>query len=199
MKSDDQVLAHYASPYYDPVKAHEYYMRNRELKGRNKTIRSKAKLNDQGKKVWEVTKDSITQEKKSKVTTEQNNRKTKTEQHRSSAKATRERITAKLKELNTKLSQSTSTKIQQIRKSSMPKENKEAAIAKLRELRDGEKARNYESAGSKRQAVASELKSVISATREAYKTAKKNIDESYEQIYQQEYDKILKEYAKPKR
>ena len=27
-------LAHYASPYYDPVKAHEYYMRTRKLKGR---------------------------------------------------------------------------------------------------------------------------------------------------------------------
>ena len=28
------VLRHYASPYYDPQKAHEYYMRTRELKGR---------------------------------------------------------------------------------------------------------------------------------------------------------------------
>ena len=27
------VLRHYASPYYDPQKAHEYYMRTRELKG----------------------------------------------------------------------------------------------------------------------------------------------------------------------
>ena len=27
------ILKHYASPYYDPVKAHEYYMKNRELKG----------------------------------------------------------------------------------------------------------------------------------------------------------------------
>lgn len=30
-------LIHYASPYYDPVKAHEYYMKNRELKGRTST------------------------------------------------------------------------------------------------------------------------------------------------------------------
>ena len=29
----DELLQHYASPYYDPVKAHEYYMRTRELKG----------------------------------------------------------------------------------------------------------------------------------------------------------------------
>lgn len=42
----DELLQHYASPYYDPVKAHEYYMRTRELKGR----RSTTKLNDEGKK-----------------------------------------------------------------------------------------------------------------------------------------------------
>ena len=28
-------LIHYASPYYDPIKAHEYYMDHRKLKGRN--------------------------------------------------------------------------------------------------------------------------------------------------------------------
>lgn len=33
----DQALAHYASPNYDPVKAHEYYIRNRKLKGRQST------------------------------------------------------------------------------------------------------------------------------------------------------------------
>ena len=30
----DNQLLHYASEYYDPVKAHEYYKRTRELKGR---------------------------------------------------------------------------------------------------------------------------------------------------------------------
>ena len=40
------VLRHYASPYYDPEKAHEYYMRTRELKGRSTTS-----LNDEGKKI----------------------------------------------------------------------------------------------------------------------------------------------------
>lgn len=45
------VLRHYASPYYDPEKAHEYYMRTRELKGRSTTS-----LNDEGKKIWSYTK-----------------------------------------------------------------------------------------------------------------------------------------------
>ena len=35
----------HASKYYDPVKAHEYYMKNRELKGRSTTeLNKRAKL-----------------------------------------------------------------------------------------------------------------------------------------------------------
>ena len=63
----NEPLQHYASPYYDPVKAHEYYMRTRELKGRRSTM----KLNDEGKKVWAYTKNEISGEKKEKVKEEQ--------------------------------------------------------------------------------------------------------------------------------
>ena len=97
---DKPELRHYASKYYDPVKAHEYYMRNRELKGR----RSTSKLSDEGKKVWQYTKQQITEEKKSKVEAEKEAKDQKTEELREKASATRERITAKLKELNEKLS-----------------------------------------------------------------------------------------------
>jgi hypothetical protein len=37
----ENFLAHYASKYYDPAKAHEYYLRNRELKGRENAGLSK--------------------------------------------------------------------------------------------------------------------------------------------------------------
>jgi len=89
-------LQHYASPYYDPVKAHEYYMKNRELKGR----RSVSKLSDEGKKVWSYTKNEIKNEKKTKVEAEQETKKQRTEEFRSNAKAMRERISSRLKELN---------------------------------------------------------------------------------------------------
>ena len=88
---DKPELRHYASKYYDPVKAHEYYMRNRELKGR----RSTSKLSDEGKKVWQYTKQQITEEKKSKVEAEKEAKDQKTEELREKASATRERITAK--------------------------------------------------------------------------------------------------------
>lgn len=49
MQNDDEIY-HYASKYYDPVKAHEYYMRRRVLKGRasgvkNSTISSSSLQN----------------------------------------------------------------------------------------------------------------------------------------------------------
>lgn len=56
-------ILHYASPYYDPVKAHEYYMKHRELKGRNST----AGLNDEGKAAASYVKEQLTTERKAKV------------------------------------------------------------------------------------------------------------------------------------
>lgn len=37
MRGTEQELMHYASANYDPVKAHEYYVKNRELQGRGST------------------------------------------------------------------------------------------------------------------------------------------------------------------
>lgn len=64
----------YASKYYDPAKAHEYYMQHRQLKGRKKaqTPEEKAKaarkstktLNDQGKAVAKQVKEAINEERK---------------------------------------------------------------------------------------------------------------------------------------
>ena len=56
-------ILHYASPYYDPVKAHEYYMKHRELKGRTST----AGLNDEGKAAASYVKEQLTTEHKAKV------------------------------------------------------------------------------------------------------------------------------------
>lgn len=62
INSEDE-LDHYASPYYDPVKAHEYYMQNRELIGRKST----AKLNDEGKAAAKYVKKRLNEEKKGRI------------------------------------------------------------------------------------------------------------------------------------
>lgn len=55
----------YSSKYYDPVKAHEYYMKHRKLKGRKRG--STRDLNEQGKAAAEMIKKQITEERKEAV------------------------------------------------------------------------------------------------------------------------------------
>lgn len=55
-------LKHYASPYYDPVKAHEYYEEHKKLKGRTST----SGLNDEGKAAAKYVKEQINAERKQK-------------------------------------------------------------------------------------------------------------------------------------
>lgn len=211
-------LMHYASKYYDPVKAHEYYIRNRELKGRQ----SSSKLNETGKEQWSYAKEQIKTEKNQKIEEAKTDRDSQIEELRAKAAQKRESITAKLKELNAKLSEdaktdrnqidvSTSNSIDQLRsmmksntmsadrkieiqnKINDLRENAEIDKANVTEETKAEKTKNSEDATTQRQQVASELKSSIAAAREAYKLAKENIDVSYEEIYQQEFDKILAE------
>lgn len=53
----------YASKYYDPVKRHEYYMKHRQLKGRQSRS-STATLNEEGKIAAKEVKDGIMAERK---------------------------------------------------------------------------------------------------------------------------------------
>ena len=68
---DDDVLEHYASEYYNPEKAHEYYEAHKRLKGyanRYGGSRGSTKSqNDKGKEVAAIAKYHINQEKKSKI------------------------------------------------------------------------------------------------------------------------------------
>ena len=58
----DDIIMHYASEYYDPVKAHEYYMKHRQLKGR-----SKGSLTDKGKEIWSYTESNIKDRKRKEI------------------------------------------------------------------------------------------------------------------------------------
>ena len=221
----EEILMHYASPYYDPVKAHEYYMRTRELKGR----RSTSKLNDQGKEIWSFAKNQIKEEKNSKVEAAKNEQDAKTQEHRAKAEESRRRITEKLKELNEALtakakasreknSADVNAKIKRIQEKAYPSGISKETKAKLAAARkeeiarlrgeaktdnaktsadtSKEKASNSQDAKAQRESVATELKGAIVAAREAYKAAKTQIDSSYEEIYQQEFDKIAASFPK---
>lgn len=120
MKNDD-FLMHYASLYYDPVKAHEYYMKNRELKGR----RSTSALSDEGKEIWSYTKNQIKAEKAERVEEEQNSRDQNITALRERASQTKEEISSKLKQLNEALSNSVSSRKEEIESS------RDSEIAKI--------------------------------------------------------------------
>ena len=66
----EDFLRHYASEYYDPVKAKEYYERTKQLKGRKST----SGLNDKGKAAARYVKDTLKTEKETKVTGESEKR-----------------------------------------------------------------------------------------------------------------------------
>lgn len=53
----------YASKYYDPVKAHEYYMKHRKLKGRKARTSTKG-LSEEGKAAAKYIKEQIAAERK---------------------------------------------------------------------------------------------------------------------------------------
>ena len=221
MKLDD-FLAHYASEYYDPVKAHEYYERTKHLKGR----RSASKLSSEGKEIWNYTKNQISDAKKEQLKDAQEAYKEQIESAREKSKESLSRISEMLKRFRESMSKDTqndkkrisnrmNAKIKAIQDQKIPdgisKEEKAKLIAERKkkiadirgdasEEREGTSedykdaiASSNEDSSKKKKAVKEELKTAISAAKEAYKQAKKDISQSYEDIYQAEYDKIKAE------
>lgn len=66
MNNSRSVIVHaYASPYYDPVKAHEYYEEHKKLKGNARKINT-GTLNESGKKASLYVKKQLDEEEKAK-------------------------------------------------------------------------------------------------------------------------------------
>ena len=97
-------LVHYASPYYDPEKAHQYYEEHKQLKGRNGSKRSTSSLNEEGKKIWEVTKSNIDKQKKANNTAAQQAHQAEVKALQTKANATRENISRMIQQINDNLS-----------------------------------------------------------------------------------------------
>ncbi len=191
-----QVIMHYASPYYDPVKAHEYYEAHKQLKGRHST----AGLNEKGREAARYVKDQLMEE-----------RKEKTEQSKSAMKS---RISNSSSQLKTKTAQNREVQKEKIE---AHKQQTQAAIDNIRsslkslstEDRQGSKGealRNKIASlraenGVQRKMLQTALqlantslrKSHKSISEEARGTHKENVKqykEDYESEYEQELDAI---------
>ena len=171
--SNNNYIIHYASPYYDPVKAHEYYMRNRELKGRKST----AGLNDAGKEAAKYVKEQLTTERKGKVETHKNKTDNQIEslrnQKTSTVEARREEMQGKIDQLKEKLSSMTP------KQKEANRERINSIIGSLREKNKQERLRLQEN-----------FKSSSSSLREDHKQEKTNLKAEYDQKYIDELDKI---------
>jgi hypothetical protein len=89
------VLIHYASEYYDPAKAHEYYLKNRELKGRQST----KGMSETQRNAWSYTKNQIGERRKAELKSKAEEQKARLEELRNKAEETRTRLQEKLKGL----------------------------------------------------------------------------------------------------
>lgn len=171
--SYEDELTHYASPYYDPVKAHEYYEAHKQLKGRTST----AGLNDSGKEAAKYVKDQLTNERKSKAAASTEEMKTKIESSRTSTQNEIKSYTAQ--------TQAQISRLSNILKKMKPGQRKRALpmirnqIAKLRQ------------ANSEKRAT---LMEAYKKSAEDYRTDNKNtqssLKEEYDNKYVEELEKI---------
>lgn len=86
-------IAHYASKYYDPVKAHEYYEEHKKLKGRQTVT-----LDEEGRAIAKNVKENLNAEKKSVI--ERSN-----EQHKATIQSNSAHLRNKVESLNKFLKQ----------------------------------------------------------------------------------------------
>ena len=166
----------YASPYYDPVKAHEYYEQHKQLKG-NKRSTSTASLNEKGKKAALYVKKQIDEEHKSETEAHNQEISKQREEAKSNTKA---KIDAATKELKDK------AEAMKVRLKKMnPAQRKQAQIHMKAEIEKLKKA-NEEN----RKALMEEYGEVSKGISEAAKAKRGEINDKYLNKYADELDTI---------
>lgn len=213
----ESVLSHGESR-YDPVKAHEYYLKTRELKGRRSTSELRTKSKKEG---WAYTKNKVEEERKQALETAAESNKQAVTQLRTSVQGRRDEIREKLRAVMERLTNESKTERERIAKET------EAAIAALPEMPKGlNKAQAAEFAAKRREEIArirgdaaetrakygeavkyvrgvergkladertkvsEELKSSVAKARDRYKSAREAIKAKYETELDREYESI---------
>ena len=176
----------YASPYYDPVKAHEYYEQHKKLTG-NKRSTSTASLNEQGKKAAMYVKSKIDEEHKTETDAHNEEIKSQREAAKNDTKA---KIDAATKELK---SQSEAMKVRL--KKMNPAQRKHAEIQMRAEIEKMKKA-NQENREALMEAYSETSKSIT----EAAVKKRTEINDKYHNKYADELDRMKEDASmiKPK-
>jgi hypothetical protein len=100
----EEFMHAYSSQYYDATKAHEYYERNKKLKGR-----STSGMSDEQKKTWKYVKERIMTEKKQKTEEIQTSSTSKLKGLRFKTNSVRQRLSGKLRKMINKITSQTNS------------------------------------------------------------------------------------------
>ena len=99
----------YKSKYYDPQKAHEYYMKHRKLKGRRSKL-SVAKMSNKGKRIASYVKSEISNRRKAELAKHTESVKVQREQLRTNTSTQLNEIQKKITQINNNSSLSNNQK-----------------------------------------------------------------------------------------
>lgn len=194
----DESLKHYASPYYDPVKAHEYYMKNRELKGENSRSLT-AGLNDEGKAVAKYVKNQLDTERKGKVEDHNNQTQAQIDAKKndmdSTIKTKKENMTSAIESHKTQTTQKIEKLREELKGMSMDDWNKHAEriqseIAKLRESNDTIRTKLQEAYSAESANLRNDYKNDSANLRNEHKAESFRLKDEYDEKYKSELDKI---------
>lgn len=207
-------LAHYASEYYDPVKAREYYLRTRELKGRQLTTKAE-------KEAFNYANASIGAAEKNDVAKAAEAQKAALEQIQATAAGRQVEIRDKIKAILVNLANDKKAQIEQISKdvadkiaalSEIPKNISKDARAKLVKQRqeeidkirgdaktkiqgvssEAQAKKNSETASSRSstEQVKADVKASVESARGKYQELRQALKDKYDTIRQQEQQAI---------
>lgn len=204
----ESMLQHADPKYYDPVKAHEYYLRTRELSGRTSSLKTETQ-----KQAFAYSKTKIKEAQQKELDSASQRRQQLLEKVRQTAELRRNEIREKLNSLLETLTKNVSDEskaaTEQIKAlPAMPRGMSKAAAAKWHAKRSediakirGEVAKNREAAGLQKKGaressraeveqVRGEMKATINNARTTYETLKKSLKAKYEKETQQEFEAI---------
>lgn len=169
-------LQHYASKYYDPQKAHEYYEKHKQLKG----SQPKVTLNEEGRAIAATVKENINKERDSKLSEEEEKQKRAQEIRQDAKKRTMEQHRTIMNQRINSLQ----NLIKRMPKEKLAAEGPKirATIQKLREDND-----------KKRQSIEEKYHSESYKSSQESAALKKQIREEAKTTYESEKNKILSE------
>lgn len=172
---------------YDPVKAHEYYIRTRQLKGRHsrKTLRGKKKEG------WLYVQDQVRGLKKEELHNLSEEHKVESKALHDNAKARRDEISDKIKLLMSGVSDNVKAQLAALPKG-LSKEQRRQREADIRDRANLQKDQSKLERDNQRAKIAEDLKGSVETARENYKAAREQVKAKYEGILDSEYEAITR-------